>query len=121
MIWLATAWAAEPPAEPAPPAPIIEIVGQTQQGPVKFVFPGRDGDRLFVDGWEWGVLPTQTDLAEGEHEFRVEGPKGEKVTRKLLVPANAANLVTVDLSQADGGLVITPLAPPAPAPAGAKN
>ncbi len=115
-LWMATARAAEPPPAP-PPAPVIEVVGQTQQGRVKLVFPGREGDKLWVDGWEWGVLPTETELAEGEHEFRVDGPKGEKVTVKLIVPASSANLVTVDLSKPTAAPVITPLAPPPAEPA----
>jgi hypothetical protein len=108
-LWLVTASAA-PPAPPAP-APEIEIVGQTLQGPVRLTLPGREGDKLFVDGWEWGVLPVDTELAEGEHEFRVEGPKGEKLVVKFMVSLTAGQVTLIDLRNPG----VAPVVAPAPA------
>ena len=89
MLWLVfaailgtTARAGDSPTKPAPgPKPQvvteIEVVPQFQQGSVKLTMPGRDGDPVYIDGWNAGTLPVETDLAEGPHVFRVEGPAGK--------------------------------------------
>jgi hypothetical protein len=122
--WFAAAVAAPPAPVPAPP-PTIEIVGQTKQGQVRLVWPGREGDTLFVDGWEWGALPVDTELAEGEHVFQVAGPKGEKASITVMLAVLPGQTTTVDLSRPPE----TPAAPvsavpavtmPRPAPADAQ-
>ena len=121
--WIATAVAAPP--EPPPPAPTIEIVGQTQQGQVRLVWPGREGDKLFVDGWEWGVVPVETELAEGEHLFKIEGPKGPTATIPVMLKLTAGQPTTIDLSNppaATGPAVsaVPTVTAPRPAPADAQ-
>jgi hypothetical protein len=124
MVFLhfAIAAVAAPPAPPpAPPAPVIEIVGQTQQGAIHLQWPGREGDKLFVDGWEWGVLPLDTELAEGEHEFRVEGEKGPRATVTVMVRVVPGQTTVLDLSVPPTPPVpaVPAVTAPAPAPAGA--
>jgi hypothetical protein len=108
VVWWFGQTGAAGPAQP-PPEPVteIEIVPSVVEGPVKLVFAGREGDQVFVDEWNAGALPLETQLAGGLHTFRVEGAKG-KVTVQKVVDVVPGQVVTVDL---------TPPPPPAPAPA----
>lgn len=113
VLWLqSTSWAADPPkAEPAPKTKIvteIEVVPQLLEGPVLLTMPGRDGDAVYVDGWNAGTLPVQTDLAEGPHTFRVEGPLGKHEVSIYVTVTKDKSVTKLDLS--------APIAPP-PQPA----
>jgi hypothetical protein len=71
------------------------------------VLAGREGDQVYVDEWNAGALPLETQLAGGLHMFRVEGAKG-RVTVQKNVEIVPGEVVTVDLA---------PPPPPAPPPA----
>jgi len=115
LVWLGIiGWAAEPakPApKPAPPKVVtdINVVPQLQEGQVKLTMPGRDGDAVYVDGWNAGTLPVQTDLAEGPHLFRVEGPAGTHEV-SIYVTVAKDKVTTVDLTAP----VASPPPPPVP-------
>ncbi|MCA9495163.1 MAG: hypothetical protein KC621_34785 [Myxococcales bacterium] len=98
MWWWTMAALAAPTPAPAAPEPIIEIVPTLTQGQFRLSYAGRDGDRIFVDGWEAGVLPLQTELAEGSHQFRLEGAQGKLVVELYTKPV-AEQVVEVDLAQ----------------------
>jgi len=121
LVWLGTnldtvGWAADP--TPKPPAPKvvtdINVVPAFQEGQVKLTMPGRDGDAVYVDGWNAGTLPVQTDLAEGSHVFKVEGPTGTHEV-SIYVTVSKDKVTTVDLTE--------PMAapPPPPAPTATKR
>src|SRR5688572_23159456 len=100
-VWLASlasvGWSADPPA-PAPKVITeINVIPSTTEGSVKLVMPGRDGDAVYVDGWNAGVLPVETALAEGPHLFRVEGPKGKHEV-SIYVTVAKDKVTEVDLS-----------------------
>lgn len=115
VLWLAAlAGAGDPPPDPKDPKPLppkvvteIQVIPAMVQGQVKLVMPGRDGDRVFIDGWNAGSLPLETELAEGPHIFRVEGEKGKHEVSIYVTPA-AGKITEVDLS--------APVAAPVPAP-----
>ncbi|MCB9685395.1 MAG: hypothetical protein H6735_10175 [Alphaproteobacteria bacterium] len=98
MWWWTMAALAAPQSAPAAPEPIIEIVPTLTQGQFHLTYTGRDGDRIFIDGWEAGVLPLQTELAEGSHQFRIEGAQGKLVVELYTAPV-AEQVVEVDLAQ----------------------
>jgi hypothetical protein len=102
MMWLLLPAFAQPAP---PPAPVIEVVPAFVQGQVHVFLAGREGDQIFIDDFPFGVLPLTTELTEGPHKFRVEGPKGRHVAN-------------VDLKIVPDGVAQVDLAPaPAPAPA----
>lgn len=107
MIWLVPAALAEPPPAPAPP-PVIEVVPHFREGQVHLFFAGREGDDVYVDGWNAGVLPLTTQLMEGLHRFRVEGKKGRHEI-EVVVTLAESGVTPLDLSGA-------PPPPTAPAP-----
>lgn len=89
MWWLlAVAHADSGFGEPPPPKPTgpIAVTDPASEGLVNLSMPGHDGDTVSVDGWKLGVLPLQTTLAEGLHEFRVEGPSGTLTVQTAVAP-----------------------------------
>lgn len=92
MFWL---WSLVAAAQPSN----IEVVPQVTQGAVTFVLAGREGDPLFIDGWKAGVLPLETDIAEGFHELRVEGEQGKVVVARM-VALNKSGKTVIDLAEA---------------------
>ena len=67
------------------------------------VYAGREGDPVYIDGWNAGLLPLETTLAGGLHKFRIDGSKGRiEIDRNVeVVP---------------GQVVVLDLAPPPPPP-----
>lgn len=132
-MWWIVSLALGAPPQPAP-ATVIEVVPSVLEGQFRLTCEGRDGDRVFVDGWEAGVLPLETALAEGEHEFRVDGAKGRLMVALYVKPL-AGQTVAIDLAKppesATAGtaapgdptfhhpaeIVTAPVPAPAPAPA----
>lgn len=116
VLWLAAlATAGDPPTDPKAPKPLppkvvteIQVIPAMVQGTVKLVLAGRDGDRVYIDGWNAGSLPVETELAEGPHIFRVEGEKGKHEVSIYVTPA-AGKVTEVDLSVP----VAAPTVPPA--------
>jgi hypothetical protein len=43
---------------------------------VTIVLAGREGDAVYIDGWNAGVLPLETEIVGGLHTFRIEGEQG---------------------------------------------
>ncbi len=86
------------PPMPPPPNPEIEVVrDEPAQGKFRLVYAGREGDALKVDGWPFGNLPVETELAEGLHTFRIDGEAGKvEVSTTLVVQADA--VVEIDLA-----------------------
>lgn len=84
--------------------PNVEIVPSVLEGSVKLVLPGREGDEVYVDGWPAGSLPVVTQLAEGPHQVRVNGPKG-KLEVEVWVTVTSGAVPEINLA-----------APPAPPP-----
>ena len=56
--------------------PSFAEIAAVEQGTVRIVLAGREGDAVYVDGWNAGVLPLETELVGGLHTFRVEGEQG---------------------------------------------
>jgi hypothetical protein len=104
--WLGTMAVAAPPAPKPASEPEIVVVPSVVEGMVRMVYAGREGDAVYVDGWNAGQLPLETQLAGGIHKFRIDGPKGRfEVERNVeVVPGQ---VVVVDLA---------PPPPPPPAP-----
>lgn len=67
----------------AGPPTTLEVAA-VQQGPVRLLCAGREGDKVYVDGWNAGVLPLDTELVSGPHEFRIEGEQGRVVTKRVV-------------------------------------
>ena len=107
--WLGTMAMAAPATPPAASStePEIIVVPSVVEGMVRMVYAGREGDPVFVDGWNAGVLPLETQLAGGLHRFRVDGPKG-RVESDRNVEVVPGQVVVLDLG---------PPPPPPPAPA----
>ena len=75
-------------------------IAAVEQGTVRVVLAGRDGDAVYIDGWNAGVLPLETEIVGGLHMFRVEGEQGRvEVERNVEFTAGAA---TIDLGAAGG-------------------
>jgi hypothetical protein len=106
LFQLLTAIASAGPAPVPPPAPVIEVVPQFHEGQVHLFLAGRDGDKVFIDDFPFGVLPLTTQLAEGPHTFRVEGAQGKYVVDREV------KVVEGVVSELD----LAPLPPPPPAP-----
>ncbi len=104
VVWMLGLTAAGAPPQPQPAPVEIEVVPSVIEGRVRLVLAGREGDQVYVDEWNAGALPLETQLAGGLHTFRVEGAKG-LVTVQKNVEVVPGEVVTVDLT------------PPAPAPA----
>ncbi|MEZ4240436.1 MAG: PEGA domain-containing protein [Myxococcota bacterium] len=112
---LSGAAAAGTPAAPAPqPAPVIEVVPQFPEGQVRLVAAGREGDAVSIDGWQAGELPLTTQLAEGPHQFVVEG-SGGKLQVEIYVKVKPKDVLEIDLAHPPKQ--DPPPAPVAPVPA----
>lgn len=107
MLWSLFVLAHAGPIEVEPPPQIVVVDDPSIEGTVKLVFPGREGDTVYVDGWKIGTLPIETVLAQGLHTFRIEGASG-KVTFDLPVSPNPAKLIQLVLAAP------APAPPPAP-------
>lgn len=57
-------------------APSAAAIAATTTGTVRFTLPGREGDTVFVDHWQAGVLPLEMEIVGGLHDLRIEGPQG---------------------------------------------
>lgn len=90
------------------PPPNVEIVQQFLEGSVRVVMAGREGDAVFVDGWQAGVLPLETQLVEGSHTFRVEGKSGRHEIERT-VPLVVGRVPVIDLAVPEP--VVAPVAP----------
>jgi hypothetical protein len=92
----------------------VEIVQQFLEGSVRIVMAGREGDAVFVDGWDAGPLPLATELSEGPHVFRVEGAKGRHQIERM-VTLVAGRVTEIDLAVPE--TPPPPVEPPKPPPA----
>lgn len=108
MWWmlLATASAGVGPFSVPEPKPKVfgtapqAVEDQADQGQVKIVMAGREGDALKIDGWPFGNLPVETELAAGLHEFRVDGEAGV-VELEAVVHVSATAVTEIDLAAAE--------------------
>ena len=102
MLWCVLFTVAAEADPKGPPPQEIEVVrDEPQQGTFRLVYAGREGDTLRVDGWPFGTLPVETELAEGLHTFRIEGAAGKlDISATLVVEAD--KVVEVDLARAKG-------------------
>ena len=76
-----------------------QVEDEAAQGPVKILMAGREGDTLKVDGWPFGTLPVETELAAGLHRFRIEGEAGV-VEIDAVVHVLTSTVVEIDLTTA---------------------
>jgi thiol-disulfide isomerase/thioredoxin len=70
-------------------------------GLVTFELPGREGDPIYIDNWQAGTLPLQTEIIGGLHDLRVEGDAGTLRIDQFLLDF-VDGQATVDLSQLGG-------------------
>lgn len=101
MWWTMSLAFAGPPGTPiggtvkAPPN--VEIVPAVLESSVRLVFAGREGDEVLVDGWPAGPLPVLTQLAEGPHKVRVDGPKG-RLELEVWITVTADQIPEINLA-----------------------
>ena len=70
-------------------------------GTVTIHLPGREGDAVFIDNWQAGVLPLESEIIGGLHDLRVEGEAGTVRFDQYLLEFEDGR-ATVDLSQLGG-------------------
>jgi hypothetical protein len=61
--------------------PTAAEVAAVEQGTVRIVWTGREGEPVWIDGWQAGVLPLETEIVSGDHTFRVAGDAPLEVQR----------------------------------------
>src|SRR5262245_24233563 len=112
VAWIAAVAGAADPMDPKPKVVTeIQVIPAMVQGTCKLSMPGRDGDVVYIDGWNAGSLPVTTEVAEGPHIFRVEGEKGKHEV-SIYVTITKGKVTDVDLSAPVAAPVVQQ--PPAP-------
>ena len=75
------------------------VQDRADQGQVRISLAGREGDTLKIDGWPFGTLPVETELAAGLHTFQVDGEAG-RLQFDAVVIVQAEGVVEIDLAAA---------------------
>jgi len=83
---------------PTSSGPTAAQLAAVEMGTITVVLEGRDGDPVFIDNWNAGVLPLTTEIISGHHDFRVEGEEGTHAADGVLVAFDGGASATIDLA-----------------------